>query len=80
MIQFMIFQSIFALEAFVTFGTCVNLVVVHNFMLLQSDKSWEVFETDIADLRGSRCVLILVVFESVLALELLVALVIKIFS
>jgi hypothetical protein len=47
----MILQTILAFEAFIALGAIVDLVIVHDLMLLQSNECWEDLETDIADLR-----------------------------
>lgn len=52
----------------------INLLIVHDLMLLESDEGWEDFVTDIADLRGSWSVFALVVLQAVLTLELFVTL------
>lgn len=70
----MVLQAIFTLEALVTLLTLVDLVVVHYLVLLEANQSWEDFMADTADLRGARRVFVLVVFEAILAFELLVAL------
>lgn len=52
----------------------INLLIVHDLMLLETDEGWEDFVTDVADLRGSRSVFALVVLQAVLTLELFVTL------
>lgn len=74
MVELVILQPILALEAFVALCTLVDLVVVHDLMLLQTNHGGEDFVADRADLRRARSVLVFMIFESVLTFELLVAL------
>lgn len=73
-IHLVILQSIFALKTLVAFLALVDFLVVHDLVLLETNKSWEDLVAHIADLGGSGSMLVLVVFEAILAFEALIAL------
>jgi hypothetical protein len=54
--------------------TLVDLFIVHYLVLLKSDHRGEDFVTDIACLTSARHMLLLVIFQSILAFEFLFAL------
>lgn len=73
-IQFVVLQAILALEALVALLALVDFIVVHDLMLLETNQCREEFVTDATDLSGARSMLILMVFETILTFEFLVAL------